>query len=202
MTAYHVEAEPSMFTNASQAVSFAFVMQEYEGSPECMTWQAIRKVLAMLGLTKALAAMEDRTGTVSFKGLQPLEIRGQCQMIRSSVRSRLHPAEAAVVIARNTRNPEDKAKAIAYLAEFVFPAAAGTNGGQRLAYDFFVLRCFPVRKMEKGERADIAQRLGLKPRSVAAYVRTARRRIKELEQRAEERLQAIYAEGGLGNAEA
>ncbi|MCP3022286.1 hypothetical protein [Cupriavidus basilensis] len=202
MTQHHIEAEQAMFMDAGQAIQFAFLMEEYESSPECMTWQAIRKVLQMLGLRRRLEEMIGRTGTVNFKGLQPLEIRGQCQMIRSSVAHRLHPAEAAVLIARHTHDPLAKAKAITYLSEYVFPAAAGANGGQRLAFDYFVLRCFPTRNMEAGERTDIAERLGLKPKSSAAYVRTARRRIKELGERADQRMQAVFVEEGLIDAQA
>lgn len=202
MTEHYIEPEQSMFMDAGQAIQFAFLMEQYESSPECMTWQAIRKVLQMLGHRKRLDEMIGRTGTVNFKGLQPLEIRGQCQMIRSAIEHRLHPAEAAVLIAQHTYDPLAKAKAITYLSEWVFPAAAGTNGGQRLAFDFFVLRCFPSRKMEAGERADIAERLGLKPKSSAAYVRTARRRIKELIERADKRMQEVFEEGGLIDAHA
>lgn len=202
MTAHFVEEEKAMFMDAGQAISFAFLMEGYESSPECMTWQAIRKVLKMLGLRQRLEEMVGRTGTVNFNGLEPLEVRGQCQMIRSSVRNRLHPAEAAVLIARHTHDTLEKARAITYLSEYIFPAAAGTNGGQRLAYDFFVMRCFPSRKMEAGERADMAERLGLKAKSSAAYVRTARRRIKELTERAERRMREVFVDGGVIDAEA
>lgn len=192
--------EVPMFMSVGQAISFAFLMETYDASPECMTWQAIRKVLSMLGRRKLLEEMTGRTGTVNFAGLQPLEIRGQCQLIRNSVTSRLHPAEAAVLIARNTHRSIDKARAITYLSEYIFPLAAGAAGAERLAFDFFVLRCFPNRKMEKGERSSIAERLGLNPKSAAAHVRTARKRVGELSARAEANMQPVFEDGGLIHA--
>ncbi|WP_070106477.1 hypothetical protein [Burkholderia plantarii] len=192
------ENELPMFMSVGQAISFAFLMETYDASPECMTWQAIRRVLSMLGRRKLLEEMIGRTGTVNFAHLQPLEIRGQCQLIRNSVTSRLHPAEAAVLIARNTHRAVDKARAITYLSEYIFPFAAG--GAERLAFDFFVLRCFPNRKMEKGERSSMAERLGLNPKSAAAHVRTARKRIGELAARAEANMQPVFEDGGLIHA--
>lgn len=191
--------EQAMFMDAGQAMHFAFLMEEYEASPECMTWQAIRTVLKMLGLREKLEAMVGRTGTVNFSGLSPLEIRGQCQMIRSSIVNRLHPAESAAMLARYTLDPLVKARAIRFLSEYIFPVGTGS---ERLLYDYCVLSCFSKREMEKGQRAELLERLGVKPKSAAGFVRTAKRRVREYERRAEERMQDVFEQGGLVSVEA
>ncbi|PTQ70827.1 hypothetical protein C8R26_13113 [Nitrosomonas oligotropha] len=85
----------AMFRSTSQALHFAFMIQAYEVSVENIMSKAIRAIMKELGIWN-----EGDPSTVDFSGLSPLEIRGQCAMIRAIVRDRLPGPEAWAIQAR------------------------------------------------------------------------------------------------------
>lgn len=74
----------AMFRSTSQALHFSYMIQAYEVSVENIMSKAIRAIMKELGIWN-----EGDPSTVDFSGLSPLEIRGQCAMIRAIVRDRL-----------------------------------------------------------------------------------------------------------------
>jgi len=85
----------AMFRSTSQALHFSYMIQAYEVSVENIMSKAIRAIMKELGIWN-----EGDPSTVDFSGLSPLEIRGQCAMIRAIVRDRLPGPEAWAIQAR------------------------------------------------------------------------------------------------------
>lgn len=118
----------AIFRSTSQALHFAYLVQSFEASPESQLAKEIRKHMKMLGES-------DHRSTVDFGGLNPLEIRAQCAMIRGAVDSKLAKHEADAIKARyglvaSIKSPdgerrmeigEERREAIIGLSDYLHP---------------------------------------------------------------------------------
>jgi hypothetical protein len=84
--------EKPIFRTTSQALHFAYIMDAYESSVESVMAKAIRHRMKESGIWDTGVP-----STVDFGGLNALEVRGQCAMIRAAVNSRLPRHEAWAV---------------------------------------------------------------------------------------------------------
>lgn len=116
-----------IFNTTAQAVHFSFLIQAYEASPESQMGKMMRRAAEEVDGT--------HRSTVHLDGLNPLEIRGQCALIRGAIAHQLPKPEADAMRARYglvmTRNlpdgtrevelSEERHKAIFDLADYLLP---------------------------------------------------------------------------------
>jgi hypothetical protein len=79
----------AIFRSTSQALHFAYMIEAYETSVESIMAKAMRRLMKELGIWNTGAP-----STVDFDGLNAMEVRAQCAMIRATVKDRLPRAEA------------------------------------------------------------------------------------------------------------
>lgn len=113
----------AIFQTSGQAVHFSYVVQAYDASPQSQMAMIMRAAIKELGA---------RSSSIDFDGLTPLEVRGQCAMIRACVRTHLRPMEASAIEARYSRDRDTKRVAIRALADYYGPVI-GVNASVALA---------------------------------------------------------------------
>lgn len=113
----------AIFQTTGQAVHFSYVIQAYDASPQSQMAIIMRNAIRQIGM---------RGSSIDFGGLSPLEVRGQCAMIRACVRSHLRPIEACALEARYSSDRDTKRLAIRELAETYAPVI-GINPSLALA---------------------------------------------------------------------
>lgn len=86
----------AIFRSTTQALHFAYLIQAYEASVESAMGSIVRRRLMELGISEGTR----EESSVSFDGLNALEVRGQCAMIRLAVESLLPAAESWAIKAR------------------------------------------------------------------------------------------------------
>lgn len=99
---------PAMFRSVSQALHFAWLMIEFEASPDSVMAKMIRRRLEELGKFEG-----KEISSVDLSGLSALEVRGQCAMIRLAVEALLPGPEGWAIKAKYgqtkvTRDAEGK----------------------------------------------------------------------------------------------
>lgn len=83
----------AIFTSVEQALFVAYLMESLP-----VTQKSQMQVLIERAMEEAGIAQKRERGTINFSGLTPLEIRGQCAMIRGAVEHGLpHPERDAVL---------------------------------------------------------------------------------------------------------
>lgn len=84
-----------IFGSVTQALHFSYLIEAYEVSPESIMAKVLKRMM------KDLAIWDESTAsTVDFGGLNPLEVRAQCAMIRAAVRNHLLQPEMWALQAR------------------------------------------------------------------------------------------------------
>lgn len=106
----------AIFQTTGQAVHFSYVIQAYDTTPQSQMARIMRGVMQKMGIS-------DGTGpsSIDFTGLTPLEVRGQCAMIRGCVRNHLRFTEANALEARYSSDRDTKRFAIRALADYYAP---------------------------------------------------------------------------------
>lgn len=84
-----------IFTSVEQALFVAFLMESLPATQKSQMQALIERAMEEAGVIKAR-----ERGTVNFAGLSPLEIRGQCAMIRGAVTHHLPDPERDSVLAK------------------------------------------------------------------------------------------------------
>lgn len=120
-------------------------------------------------------------------------------MIIQAVTDQLPTPESAAVIGSYTHNSVHKAEAVRYLSGYLRPAT--TDSRQRLLFDYCVLRSLPKHSTQNVKSERQLLKLGVSDRSAAAYYREIRKRVGVLCKLGEDRMDAIFKEHGVINAE-
>lgn len=115
----------AIFQTSGQAVHFSYVIEAYDASPQSQMAMIMRSVMKHLEGEGVLSSID-------FDGLTPIEVRGQCAMIRSCVRNHLRAMEANALEARYSRDRDTKRLAIRALADYYGPIV-GINPSLALA---------------------------------------------------------------------
>ena len=93
--AHETVAEQPIFQSVEQALHVAHLMEILPATQKSQMQAMIERMTENKGIVQ-----EREKGTVNFGGLSPLEIRGQCAMVRASVVHHLPKPEADAVHAR------------------------------------------------------------------------------------------------------
>lgn len=195
----------AMFRSTSQALHFAFMIQAYEVSVENIMSKAIRAIMKELGIWD-----EGEPSTVDFSGLSPLEIRGQCAMIRAIVRDRLPGPEAWAIQARYGVNEiamidgkkrfvfsRERYEAIMNLGNWMAPSFPNFNP---LAVDILIAKAVgAVNKKQAGGITfrEMAEQFGLSHGAYHHAMKRVGERLIELEYRAIDTLTPEFERDGV-----
>lgn len=85
-----------IFRSVDQALHVAFLMDVLPVRERSQMGRIIARMMVEAGVT----AGRSEAGSVNFGGLSPLEVRGQCAMIRAAVKDHLAQHHACSVWAR------------------------------------------------------------------------------------------------------
>lgn len=195
----------AMFRSTSQALHFSYMIQAYEVSVENIMSKAIRAIMKELGIWN-----EGDPSTVDFSGLSPLEIRGQCAMIRAIVRDRLPGPEAWAIQARYGVNEiamidgkkrfvfsRERYEAIMNLGNWMAPSFPNFNP---LAVDILVAKVVgAVNKKQSGGITfrEMAGQFGSSKDTWSRALSDVNQRIHELENRAIDTLTPEFERDGV-----
>lgn len=205
-------AQP-IFRSTSQAIHFAFLIEAYEASIESVMAIAMRRFMKELGIWDT-----GNPSTVDFGGLNALEVRAQCAMIRAAVRSRLPAPEAWAIEARYGINheAEDKDKqrragfrrgdrnvrfstaryeAVKNLGKWLAPSFPTINP---LAVNLLVARAIDSRVCTTSTR-QMAEQMGASKDTWARSLKVVADRLRQLENQAIDRLEPDFVADGLVN---
>ncbi len=89
-----MEQEP-VFRSIEQALHVSFLLEILPVTQKSATAVALDRAKEMLGIIES-----KEPSTVNFSGLSPIEVRGQCAMVRAMVSDHLSSEEADVIWAR------------------------------------------------------------------------------------------------------
>lgn len=107
--------EAAMFRSIGQALHFAYLMETLPVSRPSMMGVALERLMKENGVWR------HPVSTLNFAGMNPMEVRGQCAMIRAVVDDHLAELERACIKARYVvRNP-DRAPSIEVLVRDAAP---------------------------------------------------------------------------------
>lgn len=142
----------AVFKSTSQALHFSYLI-EFEPAAGKSVMQAMYE--EHLKSTGKWVTIPDEERTINFGGLNPLEVRGQCAMVRASAEHRLvHPEANAVRAHYGVQTT--KAAGIRGLVEYTAPMMAMNNSMAQLAIAW-------------GHLGTIKQRKGLTQAQIAEY---------------------------------
>lgn len=190
----------AIFRSTSQALHFAFLIEAYEMSVESIMSKAIRHRMMECGIWR------DAPSTVDFCGLNALEVRAQCAMIRAAVRDRLPAPEAWAVQARygvneivledGERRPvfsRGRYDSIQSLSNWIAPSLRGMNV---MAIDLLVARAVDGKVADVSFR-QMAEQLGMSKSTWHRALADVRARLRGLENMAIDRLSPAFIADGL-----
>jgi hypothetical protein len=190
-----------IFRSTSQALHFAFLIEAYEVSVGSIMSKAMRIIMMDLGPWNT-----SEPSTVNFDGLNALEIRAQCAMIRAAVRDRLPAPEAwavqaryginEIILADGQRKPvfsRERYDAIMRLGDWLSPSFSNFNP---LAVDLLVARAVDKRVADVTFR-QMAEQFGASKDTWNRALHDVKKRLEELEKLAINRLEPAFVADGL-----
>ena len=195
-----------IFQSVPQCLHVSFLMQTLPATSKSIMQSMLERAMEEAGVM-----VQRERGNINFGGLSPLEIRGQCAMVRGAVEHHLPKPEADVVLARYVPAPTldrvgrpelmpipiqvIKANAIRAVRDYCQPmlTTQGDIPTLAMAWSLFGSKAhkddFSTRK--------IAADCKLSQSTVTRDVSTIKRLARVLETRAVERLTPIFMISGL-----
>lgn len=191
-----------IFQSVHQALSFSYLIQAHESSPESIMSVAIRRQLQEMG------KWSDGPKTIHFDGLSPLEIRAQAAMVRLSVETLLPTTEANTIKARfglsipviypdgtrTLRFTPERSEAVKKLARWLAPATPGVSPS---AIAFLVARHVGESKAVRPPLQMIAEQYKASTATLHRAGKKISERMKALEDSAIGRLEPVFSREGL-----
>ncbi|QDQ28227.1 hypothetical protein FNU76_18780 [Chitinimonas arctica] len=184
----------AIFKSVPQALHFAYTIEAYEIGAESAMTKALRRIMMDLGIWEEPGTTNT---SVDFSGLDRIEVRAQCAMIRQMVDDHLPWEERCAIVARYepAERVEENGKrrflfspiryeAIRALSEYLAPSFGRYN---RDTIDLIVARVSDRRVVEGGYR-EVAAKLGMAHTTFADVYKRVRGRVIELENQAADRL--------------
>lgn len=186
-----MNADP-IFRSVGQALYIAYAI---EGQPA--THRGSTQVL-IEGLKQQLGKVERRiASSINTEGLNPLEFRGQCAMVRAAVEHLPNP-ESAAIMAWYGRHLDSKARGVKAFRDYIRPQVSFDNDNALLALSWNVFQ--RVSSTRRGERLSyraIEQETGISKSTLDRAARSMITTAIALRSRAEDRLHERFAHDGL-----
>jgi hypothetical protein len=118
-----------VFSSTRQALHVSFILEVMPAVAKSQMQVVVEQLMAQAGIAQEL---ERHERTVDFRGLNALEVRGQCAMVVAAVSSHLTPPEQAAVWTRYGLRRR-QAKGVDHLADYCEPMLTVAHLHARLA---------------------------------------------------------------------
>jgi len=180
-----------IFRSTGQCLHVAFLMEILPATQRSFMQAMLEAHMKACGIWEEPKAT-DRT--INFGGMSPLEIRGQCAMVRGMVEHHLTQPEAFAVKA-HYGHTVTKAAGVRGLADYVSPLLTTTSKDAVLALAWGV---FGNEKQREGlSLREIADHFGLAKSTAQRDQQTIRRMGRDMLTRAIDRLDSRFQVSGL-----
>jgi hypothetical protein len=184
-----MQIDEPIFRSVQQAIHFSFMMETLPVSQKSQMHQ-----LFMLAERRLSNLDTIERSTIRFGALNPLEVRGQCAMVRGAVKDHLTDSERQVIHARYAYQ-KVKAEAVRYVRDISQPSLSCQSEWATLAMAWAV---FGTEQQRSGltTRA-IADEFKLSQSMVARDTKEIKRIARLHESQAYDKLHELFAKSGL-----
>lgn len=181
-----------IFKSAEDALFFSYLMEVLPATQPSIMQSMLEQHMKACRVWSAPTQPDERR--IDLRGLNPLEIRGQCAMVRGIVDHHLTAPEAAA-IRSSYGHALTKSTGVRALAEYVAPLLTTTNATAVLALAW---GAFGNEQQRAGFAIrDVAEEFGLQRSTLQRDRAVIRRMGRDLKARAIDRINAKFRESGL-----
>lgn len=180
-----------VFQNVAQALHVSFLMAILPVTQKVSTQILIESIRQQLGKTEARIA-----STINMGGMSPLEFRGQCAMVTAAAHHHLTAPEHAAIRCRYGHQMT-KAQGVMALAEYLQARCGIKHDWALRALVWSHYHHGSQRAADRFSLRQIEAETGVPKSTLADAVKHVRDAAAGLEQRAEGRLEVLFARTGL-----
>lgn len=184
-----------VFQSVGQALFVSFLMEVLP-----VTQQTSTQIL-IDGLRKRCGVWDDQRApsTINFGGLSPLEVRGQCALVRATVQDHLPGPERDALYAR-FGHQLTKARGVRGLADYIGPLTGVRHEMALLAVTWSLFQ--PAKRVQdRWSFRAIEEETGVSKSQLHRAAQVIRQQAQALERRADERLTVLFEETELVGCE-
>lgn len=182
-----------VFQSVSQALHFAYLLEVMPATQKGSTQMLIESIKQQLGKVEAKVS-----SSINFAGLSPLELRGQCAMVRGAAQNHLTSIEHDAVRARYGHQ-STKAAGVRGVSAYVQAMTSLHNEAAMLAVSWWLYHK-PTRLADRYTIKQVAKEYGCSLQDCQGALRVLRNASENLERRACDRLGELFLRTGLVEA--
>jgi hypothetical protein len=175
-----------VFSSVGQALHVSFLMEICPATQQCSTQVLLEWLKREAGIRPE--ERDEETRTLDFRGLQPLEVRGQCSQVRGVALNHLPGPERDVIWARYGHQVT-RAKGVAGVAEYLRPLT-GIHG--ELVMKALVYSVVLPGDENAWSLRQMSQEFGVPYSRLQRAALVVREHVKALRRAAEARLQPLF----------
>lgn len=182
-----------IFQNVGQALHFSYLLEVMPATQKGSTQLLIESIRQQLGKIEARVS-----SSVNFSGMNALEVRGQCAMVRGAAQNHLTSIEHDAIRARYGHRLT-KAAGVRGVSSYVQAMTSLHNDSAMLAVSWWMYHK-PTRIADRYSLQQVAYEYGVSRQDVQGALNVLRKAAESLERRAHERLGELFLNTGLVEA--
>jgi hypothetical protein len=182
----------AVFRTVNQALHVAHMMASLPPTSKSNTQAIIEQLMRDAGVLREV----ENDGTLNFQGLSPLEVRGQCAMVRGAVVHHCTEAERMAIWAWFAHD-ETKAQGVRYLREWCAPRFTLDGDHLRTLITWRASVTDDSKAARHCSMRDIAGEHGLAKSTVQRNIAAISKACRGLRERGASRLEAMFIAHGL-----
>lgn len=206
------EKPTAIFHSVGQALHVAFLIMSVDAPQDSPLRKALMQMMKDVDLTEDQAEWFEQlrgaaSGTVNFSGMSPIDVRAQCALIISAVRSKLPQPEMWAVQAKfgymeidggaNNRRYAFSAERIDAIKGLSHWLAPSINGVSSMALDCLVAKAYANHSRTSISLRDLEKSFGIARSTVDRRYKEVQEHLHKLEFKATERLRPIFESQGI-----
>lgn len=185
----------AVFRSVNQALHVAFLMEVLPPTAKSNTQAIIEQLMRDAGVLREV----ERDGSLNFAGLSPLEVRGQCAMVRGAVMHHCTEPERMAILAWYSHRAE-KATAVRWLCDWCGPHWTVESQPARMLMTWRVNVTDDSKAAKHCSLRDIEGEHGIPKTTVHRNVAAVGKACRSLRERGANSLEALFAAHGLIDA--
>lgn len=182
-----------IFQSVGQALHFSYLLEVMPATQKGSTQLLIESIRQQLGKLEARVS-----SSVNFSGMNALEVRGQCAMVRGAAQNHLTSIEHDAIRARYGHRLT-KAAGVRGVSSYVQAMTSLHNDNAMLAVSWWMYHK-PTRIADRYSLQQVAYEYGVSRQDVQGALNVLRKASESLERRAHERLGELFLNTGLVEA--